>query len=278
MSFSPEWLALREPADHRARNAEIAELLARHFAGTTGIEVVDLGCGSGSNLRATSRLLGPVQHWTLVDYDPLLLATARERLAVWADTARTDGDRLVIAKGAQQIHVAFRQADLVTSLDAALGEAPALVTASALFDLCSPAFIERFAEAVARRKAAFLTVLTYNGEQSWQPEHAQDEPARRAFNAHQQTDKGFGAAAGAEAPQALATAFRKLGYTVREGSSPWVLRGQDDAELVAELAAGFADAVAETGRLDARAVAAWRAIARHGAVVGHTDTLALPAA
>ena len=34
------------------------------------ITVVDLGCGTGSNLRATAPLLGPEQHWTLVDYEP----------------------------------------------------------------------------------------------------------------------------------------------------------------------------------------------------------------
>jgi len=40
---------------------------------------------------------------------------------------------------------------------------------------------------------------------------------------------------------------------------------------------GFADAVAETGQVDDKTLAAWRAVARTGAFVGHTDTLALPA-
>ena len=51
MSFSPEWLALREPADHAARSTSLMARLGRHFAGRERISVVDLGCGAGSNLR-----------------------------------------------------------------------------------------------------------------------------------------------------------------------------------------------------------------------------------
>ena len=48
--FSPEWLALREPIDHRSRNAELASSLSARFQQRSAVEVVDLGCGTGSNL------------------------------------------------------------------------------------------------------------------------------------------------------------------------------------------------------------------------------------
>ena len=80
--FSPEWLALREPADHRARHQALQqqvctrlEVLAR--AEHRAVRIIDLGCGSGSNLRALAGSLPDQQHWTLVDYDPLLLEAAR---------------------------------------------------------------------------------------------------------------------------------------------------------------------------------------------------------
>ena len=78
--FSAQWLDLREPVDHRSRNVELGRRLARHFEGWRPITVVDLGCGTGSNLRATAPLLGPDQSWTLVDYDQALLDAAGERL------------------------------------------------------------------------------------------------------------------------------------------------------------------------------------------------------
>lgn len=273
--FSPEWLALREPVDHRSRDGGLAVLLAQRMAGVPELRIVDLGCGTGSNLRATAPLLGPRQGWTLVDYDARLLAVARERLEAWADRVTESRVGLILHKADREITVRFRQADLVRDLDAALGEAPDLVTASALFDLCSLAFIERFVAAVASRNAVFFTVLTYDGVQTWTPEHPADAAMRDAFVAHQNTDKGFGDSAGPDAPASLAAAFAKAGYSVREADTPWRL-GAADARLMGELASGFAGAVEETGRITAATLASWRAVPRTGAVVGHKDTLAIP--
>ena len=273
--FSPEWLALREPVDHRSRNAELAAALAARFQQRNGVNVVDLGCGTGSNLRATAMLLPDVQSWTLVDYDERLLGEARNALARWADAAQVSGDQLALTKGPRQISVQFRQADLNAELDAVLGEKPDLVTASALFDLCSPAFIKAFVRAAAARGAVFYTVLTYNGIQRWTPRQPSDNAMMAAFHAHQTTDKGFGPSAGPTAPAHLADAFRLAGYSVLEGDSPWLLGAQDQA-LVSDLASGFAGAVRETGAVDAKSIDAWTKITRTGAEVGHTDTLAFP--
>ncbi len=273
--FSPEWLTLREPSDHRARDAMLGLKLADRLQKRGSVTVTDLGCGTGSNIRATYALLGPEQHWTLVDYDPKLLAAARTHLTAWADRATVQGDRLELVKSGKQLMVWFREANLVDKLDVALGEQPDLVTASALFDLCSPAFIARFADAVAKRNAVFYTVLTYNGIQKWTPKHAADAAMLEAFHTHQMTDKGFGPSAGPTAPAALAKAFKANGYTVHEGDSPWLL-GRSDQPLVDALAPGFAGAVSELGSVPAATVAEWLAVARHGSEVGHTDTLALP--
>jgi hypothetical protein len=41
-SFSADWLALREPADHRARDPQLAEILAHFLNPRTSIKLVDL--------------------------------------------------------------------------------------------------------------------------------------------------------------------------------------------------------------------------------------------
>ena len=273
--FSADWLDLREGADHRSRNRKLAHALAKHFDGWRPISVVDLGCGTGSNLRATAPLLGPEQHWTLVDMDAGLLDAAVARLATWADGADRQQEKLVLFKGAKRITVEFRRADLAPDLDTALGPSANLVTASALFDLVSGEFIGEFATALARRKSAFYTVLTYDGDQRWTPEHAADATLLDAFNTHQKRDKGFGPSAGPDAADALSEAFSAASYAVQEGDSAWRLESED-AALIVDLAAGFAEAVRETGLVDEPTVAAWRAVTRTGAVVGHADTLALP--
>jgi SAM-dependent methyltransferase len=273
--FDARWLDLREPVDHRSRSEDLARALARRFAGRSFTAVLDLGCGTGSNLRATAPLLGPEQHWTLVDHDEALLETAAERLAAWAGSAERRGGELALNKGGKRITVRLRCADLAQDLDSVLAEGAGLVTASALFDLASADFIAEVAAEVARSRASFYAVLTYNGAQRWTPKHAADAAMASAFRAHQVGDKGFGAAAGPMAPLLLATAFDAAGYTVSEGDSGWRLEAGDEA-LIGELAAGFAAAVRETGLVPEAKVDDWLAVDRAGALVGHTDTLALP--
>lgn len=275
--FSAQWLALREPADRAARSRDVAEALSARLAQRAHVHVVDLGCGTGSNLRATAPLLPARQSWRLVDHDPALLQAARAELSAWADRARDEaGGVLRLERDGRDIDVGFTTADLAGDIDTALGESADLVSAAAFFDLASPQFIARVAAAVTARRAMFLTVLTYNGIQQWQPRHPLDGRMSSAFNAHQMSDKGLGASAGPTAPAHLADQFRLAGYGVVEGDSPWQLQGPHDARLIAELVDGQAAAVAETRLVDAAEIDRWRAVKRTGAIVGHTDTFAFP--
>ena len=283
MSFSAEWLALREPVDHASRNGTLADDVTAHFAGRNPLRVVDLGCGTGSNLRASVRRLPVLQDWLLVDYDPALLAAARQSLRSWATTAREEGETLVIAKAGRIIRVSFRQADLTADLERVLDERPDLVTASALFDLTSAPFMQRFARVVAAAGAAFYTVLTYDGRDAFAPPHPLDRAVIEAFAAHQRGDKGFGPAAGPDSAAALAEAFRSAGYRVAEADSPWRIDDRHPA-LAGQLLDGIAAAVAETGRIDAAGLATWLAFRQQhrrdpdGLIVtGHRDTFAVPA-
>ncbi len=72
--FSTDWLALREAADHRSRNSAPLSKLAARFADREDVFVVDLGAGTGSNLRAVAPALPARQQWILIDHDPALLS------------------------------------------------------------------------------------------------------------------------------------------------------------------------------------------------------------
>ncbi len=274
--FSSSWLDLREAADHRARDGALLRRLGESFADRDAVSVVDLCCGLGSNLLSMAGLLPKRQHWQLVDHDRALLAAARERLAAWADAAEGAGADLNLRKGDREIGVSFVAADLSQGVDAALGASPDLVTAAALFDLCSAAWIERFAAAVAASGATFYTALTYDGREIWEPAHPADGAVLAAFHAHQGGDKGFGPSAGPRATQVLAQAFGARGYRIETADSAWRL-GQGDEALLAELADGAAAAVRETGRVADETVASWLTARRSGATctVGHQDLIAL---
>ncbi|MFN0218294.1 MAG: class I SAM-dependent methyltransferase [Hyphomicrobium sp.] len=274
-TFSPEWLGLREGADARARNNAVADAVSARFQLRDCVSVLDLGCGAGANLRATSRLLPSQQTWTLVDLDAELLAHAKTVLSSWADTAEPDGENLALTKGRTEIRVRFRQADLARDLGDVIGEGADLVTASAFFDLVSPDFIRSLARAAAEKRAAIYAVLTYNGVQRWSPHRPADNQISSAFNHHQMRDKGIGLAAGPMAAAHLADQFRLNGYTVNEGDSRWRL-GSADRMLIDELVRGYAMAAAETGLVDQKSVEAWIKVTRGGAEIGHTDIFAAP--
>lgn len=275
-SFSPEWLKLREGADKRARNPDVAGAVSAWFLQRPAVSVVDLGSGTGSNLRALAPLLPEAQSWRLIDLDPELLAAAQRELVAWADRHETTGNGVVLFKGSQRISVTFTSCDLSRDLESALGTSADLITASAFFDLASESFIKSLARAATARRAAFYGVLTYNGLQKWTPHRPSDNAVAAGFNRHQMSDKGFGPAAGPLAAPLLADQFRLEGYSVIEGDSPWRL-GANDRMLIEELQRGQALAVLEIKALDTKAVETWVKVIRSGAEIGHTDIFAMPA-
>ena len=90
--FDERWLALREPCDHAARSGA----LAARFVEAVGPSprLVDLGAGTGSNLRYLAPRLPTAQRWLLVDHDPALLRQARA-----GPVARRLNDRSWILRG-----------------------------------------------------------------------------------------------------------------------------------------------------------------------------------
>ena len=274
--FSADWLALREPADNAARSTTVTMAVKEHFRTRDAIRVVDLGCGTGSNLRATAAYLPKSQDWDIVDWDPALLDAAVARLAAWGDDADRGPDSLKLRHAGRTVSVAPVRADLNKDLGRVLRPSTDLVTAAAFFDLVSADWIETFATALAARRLPLYTVLTYDGREEWSPPHRLDAAVLAAFHAHQQRDKGFGPAAGPKAADVLVQVFRKHGYEVITGDSPWRL-GPESADLVGQLAGGIADAARETGKVTDAQAREWAAARQQAsAVIGHLDLFAVP--
>jgi SAM-dependent methyltransferase len=277
MSFTSSWLTLREPADALAREPELLRALDRHFRNHDYADIVDLGCGTGANLRASFAALPRRQNWLLVDNDSDLLAAAADKLTAWADGAGVHGEAMVLEKDGRSIMVRFLEADIARNPTPWAGLTPDLVTASALFDLVSDTWIDRFVEALAEARVPLYATLIYDGRARWQPAHPADAEMISAFNRHQQRDKGFGTAAGFAATDILAQRLAARGYEVGKAESPWML-GPEQAELAAELNRGWAEAVREMGSPPASIVDQWLAVRLSGeqTLVGHNDLLALP--
>jgi SAM-dependent methyltransferase len=280
--FTPEWLALREPADAAARSERLLQAVAARFTLETHLTVLDVGAGTGTNARYLAERLHPQQQWLLVDHDPTLLIEASQRLRAWGEArglgvSRDEGAWRVEGEG---LAVTFttRLADLADL--SALSELfldRRLVTASALLDLVSARWIEALASECRVAGATGLFTLTYDGRFHCLPAEPGDDDIRALVNEHQHGDKGFGPALGPAACAVAAECFGALGYAVDREASDWHLE-PDAAELQRQIIEGWARAAVQVAPDHAPFIRDWtdRRLAHvlegHSRlVVGHED-------
>jgi hypothetical protein len=262
--FSAEWLRLREPYDLRARSAVLLQRLARWCAGRRRLKVIDLGAGTGSNLRCMAPALGIEQDWTLVERDTTLIEAGREQLA--------DSDT----------RWRYRRLDLATDLEQLAGEDCDLVTAAALIDLVSAGWLGRLAAIRRQMKAALYVALSFDGRMVWDPGDALDDAIAILVGAHQRKDKGFGPAIGPGAARELQTKFGASDGAFMLDRSDWLL-GPDDRTIQEALLCGYEAACVEVDPERSARLRAWadrrRALIATGRSclrVGHRDLLLLP--
>lgn len=257
--FSADWLALREPHDHRARNPDVLNAATAHHGQRAALAIIDLGCGSGSTLRALAPRFAGRQKWHLIDNDAALLA------------------RIDRFDGRETLHC-----DLATGLDKVF-EIPAdLVVTSALLDLVSATWLDRLATLVARHRLPFYAALSYDGTTTFEAVDPLDQEVIAAVNRHQRRDKGFGPALGPAAASTAIDRFRAAGYAVVDGHSDWIFE-PEHRDIQMACLSGWAAAAGETGDLAPAAIAGWldrrQALVEGGQSrirVGHVDFFAAP--
>ena len=276
--FDPEWLKLREPVDHRSRATAVISLLVTAWKKNEWSRIVDLGSGTGSNVRFLSLKLPSVKQWTLVDHDAKLFDRLEESDS-FGEVSCVIGDLSDV--GLQVIR--DRRAQLVTG--------------SALLDLVSKEWLTLLAMCCREMSCAAYFALTYDGTIKWDfdggSENAlvrDDEFIRQAVNKHQRREKGLGKALGPMAGLNAETLFRNADFRVWLLRSPWLLT-KKDAQLVHMLVSGWEaaaldqieEAESENNTRGTDRILEW-AQSRHEMIdkaeftltVGHSDLLALP--
>jgi hypothetical protein len=284
-----DWLALREPADFAARSQPLTLAVADAIGHGDPLHAVDLGTGTGSNVRYLAGHLPPEQHWLLVDQDPAVLAHIPDRMSIWAaaggfETA-LDAEGIVLRRSPLEWRLQPRRVDLGKLDDVSLFAGRGLVTASALLDLVSEQWLRELAHQCQAAGAAALFALTYTGRSRCSPADPEDELVRELMNQHQKTDKRLGGpAAGPGAVDVAARSFRDVGYVVRREPADWVLP-PGAKELQRQLMGGWADAAVEVAPDRADTIRKWLArrlthldANRSAIVVCHEDLAAWPAA
>jgi SAM-dependent methyltransferase len=299
-NFAADWLALREPADARARSRRLSEQLVTWLGARPGdgpVAVLDLGCGRGSNLRWLAPRLGGDQHWICLDRDPTLLGALIRETGTWAAQLemevrpRPDGARLAGRGAAWEVETrALDLADGITDLGFRAGT---LVTASALLDLVGEEWLDSLVRQVADRDCPQLYALSYDGRVTLEPREPLDGLVIALINGHQRRDKGLGPALGPSAARRLLGVANGLGLVSASEDSDWVLEPGETAiqgalidgwsEAALEQAAAAVGTSAHGARRRTESIEQWRAArlahlaaGRSRIRVGHQDILLLP--
>jgi hypothetical protein len=252
--FSPEWLALREPADTDARAEELLTTLRTTMTGADMV-IRDLGSGTGSMGRWLAPRLPVAQKWVLTERDPVLLEVASTSVPGAVPDLRD-----------------------LTTLTAADLAGTSLVTGSALLDVLTKEEVSALAEACVIAGCPALFALSVVGRVEFATPDPLDEPLAAAFNAHQRRTLDGRTLLGPSAVPAAATAFSRLGAAVHRRPSPWRL-GPERAELTAEWLRGWVSAACEQEPDLEPAAAEYltrRLASETNVIVHHEDLLALP--
>lgn len=268
-AFTPQWLALREEADAAARATAPLDHLRVHLsargagAGGRPIHVADLGCGSGAQGRWLAPRLSGAQYWRLYDLDPSLLDLAGARMP------RTSAD-------GSTVNARMCRHDLgdLTTRDL---DGIDVVTGSALLDLLDRQEVESLARAVVGADCAALFTLSVTGRVELFPGDPADPAITTAFNDHQRR-RGL---LGPDATPVTVEVFQTLGWRVLTFPSPWRLWPEHSA-LTREWLRGWVGAAAEQDPGSVPPGYPGRRLnqcgqGELGAIVEHTDLLALPA-
>lgn len=293
-TFSADWLSLREPHDRLAREraARTMRLPAHLKRLTEGLQrplrVMDLGCGTGSNLRWLAPRLAAEQEWLVVDHDESLLQAWPDRFARQGLLLQNASNDLHApmrwSSSVGGVHIVRRSLDLASRLHELPWHAVDLVTASALIDLVSVDWLQRLVSHTCEASAALLLTLSVDGRHHWFPEDPDDGRVGHAFAAHQRRDKGFGEALGAQAVPALSALLAKAGYGMAQARSDWEVDATADARaqaLYRAMVEGMGNAAREQLPADDTRIQAWQtrrtALAASARLtVGHTDVFAWP--
>jgi hypothetical protein len=282
------WLRLREQRDWKARSVDLTNAIVATLPDDRPVGVLDLATGAGSNLRYLVERLPPRQRWLLIDRSAALLSEAGTRTRAWAAERGYDVQlradesvRLSIAGPQLDCEVEAQVQDLAALGDPSIFAGRHLVTASALLDLVSEAWLRALASRCRAAGAAALLTISYDGRSSCAPVEPEDEFVRELMNAHQLRDKGLGGPAeGPNAASCAARCFADEGFEVKIAASDWRL-DPSDAAMQRTLIDGWARAASEQAPDAAETIASWRTrrLAHVDAgvshvVVGHQDVAA----
>jgi hypothetical protein len=223
-----------------------------------GIEIIDLGAGTGANQRWLAPRLPFRQRWIHLDHDPIV-----------SRSLPLPDDTMIINESVEAL----------TQLLAGSAGQRRLVTCSALLDVLTTAQLDAVCRAVIDNQVPALFSLTVNGMLGMIPSDPDDQPLLDAFNDHQRR----AGRAGPKATSLASSRLRAAGFRVLCEETPWQLTVSSSQAFVDQVLQERLNAAVAQEPVLAPAAVAWLELRRVQLALGilrielgHYDILTLP--
>lgn len=283
--FDPNWLQERYRFDAAARNQEIAWQCIHQFAFLNHIQIVDLGSGTGANVRHYLEQFPQNQTWFCVEEDDALKTMFWQNMVQLAEADgyayQLSDNQIKMEKPGHWIEIHFVEGNLMQVDNLVDLLRTDLILANAVFDLFSQKQFEELIQTISHHSLSLLFTLNYEGMKFF-PVEKEDAYYIDQYNAHMQRPQDFGKGMGPDASQLMEQALHASLAEVKKGESNWEIE-VEDGKMLHYLLGFFEDALGDWWATEAEKMAflGWVAHKRQlidqqqlDAVVHHQDVLA----
>ena len=223
-----QWLAHRFACDAEARHPEIEHKFLSFFEQhQTALHVVDVGSGTGANLRYYFDRIPHTQTWTLIEQSSHLLGECRHSLATFAQKHgygwHPQGDTFLLTDAGKTAAITLIQGsiDRIEQL-VDLPQAD-VVTANAVFDLLSFEQFDALVSTLAQHDVCLLATLNYY-ETSFLPFSERDHQFVDWYHMHMKRPQPMGIAMGPDCSEEMLDLLAQHHMLIEQESSQWHLK------------------------------------------------------
>jgi len=204
--FENSWLLSREKIDSVSRNKKAIEKINKYTNFTKNLNIIDLGCGTGSNFRYLNPKILKKQSWKMIDISNLSLSYLKKNI-----------------RFSQKIqNITFKNEDIIKNLEKINFKDFDIVTGSALLDIMPKEWFVEFSKINKSTKIIYFSI-NYDGNFKFYPKHKDDDKIVKLFNKDQMSDKGIGKkAVGPKCTQIINKLFQRTHKTY-VFNSDWVI-------------------------------------------------------
>ncbi len=234
MSFDPNWLETRYRFDSSARKNSTEKKMLDHFSSLANINIVDIGAGTGNNVRYYASFLPQNQNWLLLDSDSDLNSQSLVLLSQWA---KKNHWSYQLSENELRFQVATKTVTVKTKLGSLLElnklvdlAKVNLITANAVFDLFSSLQWKNFLSQLIPFSLPLLATLNYS-EMNFFPFCEINQKYIDIYNQHMTRKQKFGKAMGPDCAEQMSHVLTQYNYSTITGQSNWVINTKENFML-----------------------------------------------